>query len=108
MKYNNFKEELNFLNTKLIVNDPDLIKEITELIESNQPLPDYISVDNSYIKYDDQKRPYYPYTIYKNMSDDEIEAALKISQTKSLHSISKTLSFFKVLTVISLIYFLVA
>ncbi len=98
MNYNEIKGSHDVCAVDEEILDEDLIQKYQKLLDAGKPLPKgvaYEEEDEIGVRF------------YKIYSDDEIEAQLEVSRTKSLDSIATTLNFFKWLAIISIIAIIV-
>ena len=102
MSYNDFRNRLDFLDTKVEITDIDTCRQYTALVNNKEQLPagvTYIS------KYSSKGNQYYAF--YRPATDEEIKTIIEISNAKSMKRTGDSLHFFKMLTIWSLIISLI-
>ena len=98
MSYNDLKDRLGFLNTKIEIVDIDEYNKYFSCWKSGQPLPDNITYKTIYSNTDEED-----VIFYREATDEEIKVMIEISNARSLKRTGDALHFFKVLTIISLL-----
>ena len=111
MKFRNILKGENVREFSKEITDDKKIKEYETLLEEGKDLPEGVTYDSNerqYIYTDDgEVLNSCAYTFYEIMAEEEIEDAIKIKNSNSLADMAKSLRFFKVLTIVSLIILLI-
>lgn len=102
MSYNNFKNQLDFLDTKVEITDIDECRQYSAMLSNKEDLPRGITYTT---RYNGKGAAYYVF--YRLATEDEIKTLIEISNAKSLKRTGDALHFFKLLTIWSLIIGLV-
>ena len=111
MKFRNILKGENVREFSKEITDDKKIKEYETLLEEGKDLPEGVTyttkTNEEYPEDGSEIRTYTEYTFYEIMAEEEIEDAIKIKNSNSLADMAKSLRFFKVLTIVSLIISLI-